>query len=205
MLFKRETCTMQGEPEPGPRAGDPVETSSSLPAQVRRVADQPHHISLLLSIAAIGVSLFSWLESHNARIISQSANRAVLDVMDAEMLSTPSEDGRREFELRVKNVGRAPANAISYRWNTETLYDTPLTEFQHSPHYFNPPNQPSRPLKQFNSNIAPGSEYRLRFGSGVESPDAPKPLSEALIYIYGDIQYKDEATQKDFTSRGASA
>jgi hypothetical protein len=193
---------MPDESEIVPATGSPGETSDSPPPiQARRVADQPHHLSLILSVAAIVVSLFSWWESHNARLASQSANRAVLEVIDAVLLSEPSQDGKREFELAVKNVGRSPANAISYWWGTEVLYDTPLPEFRYSPHYFNPPNPTRLVLKQFNSEIAPGSQSRLRFSSDLESPGAPKPLSEALIYLYGDIQYKDEASQKAIASR----
>jgi len=156
----------------------------------------------VLSIAAIIVSLFSWWESHNARIVSQGANRAVLEVVDVALLSEPSQVGEREFELSVKNVGRAPANAINFWWGTETLY-TPLPEYRHSPHYFNPPNPRRLPLKQFNSEIAPGSQYRLRFSVGAEpiAPRAPSEEGPPLIYLYRDIQYKDEATQKAFTSR----
>lgn len=185
-----------------------VDTPSTAPPTegraLRRRADQPHHLSLILSVAAIVVSLISWRESHASRIASQSASRAVLEVADVSMSAKPSQDGKRDFELSVKNQGRATAQAIGYWWGVEVNNTTPLEEFRHSPHYFNPPNPKLIELKEFNSEIAPGSQHRLPFSVelGVETPNPPGPPGpEAIIYVYGAIQYKDEATHNNFTSR----
>jgi hypothetical protein len=79
-----------------------------------KTADKPHHISLILSIAAIVISSLGWWESHSNRVINEEVNRPVL------LVSSVQYNARREsnqyftginidFKITLKNTGKITA------------------------------------------------------------------------------------------------
>lgn len=183
-----------------PASPNDKDTDSPRAASRRQVADRPHDLSVILSALALGISLLSWWEAHDSRVANQSANRAVLIADEAGVSNAPPGSDNR-IDIWFKNAGRSTANASGFWWGTETMYEDEPEEFHHSPHYFQPRNPQFVRLKPFNSEIAPGARYPLGFSSALEQPKPPRPFSEAIVYLYGEVRYRDEATGRDFTDR----
>src|SRR5271170_4575962 len=100
----------------------PISTPAESQANLSKLADHPHWWTIILSIVAIVVSAFSYVESHRSRLLNEAVNRPLVRVTGitstGPVLGKFESEGPRQinyFSLNVRNSGKAFANDVKIK------------------------------------------------------------------------------------------
>jgi hypothetical protein len=150
-----------------------------------KTADKPHYVSIILSIAAVIISCFSWWESHSSRLINESSNRALVHVVSLKPVKNPDLSGTT-YLLVVKNFGKSNALNVGFSYAVSTV----------DPDNSDENSSLGSVLAWDQWDLPPNMEREDSIGF------IPKDLkANTLVYFKGAMLYKDEATGKDFVQR----
>src|SRR5437764_897136 len=155
-------------------------------------------LALALSLLAVAISTLAWHESDTARFNTEKKDRAELDVISARILPAESTDGVRTIELGIVNRGHGTATDVGYWKGLEIIYARNPSKLRPTPKYFERP--PHLPLTMFRMVLKGGSKAPLTFTAPFDQRSAPMSLSDALVYVYGEMKYVDRNSGWTFTA-----
>jgi len=147
-------------------------------------------LPVILSLAAVGISCLSWWESHNARLINEAINRPLLSAeeVDGGKGFPDTELSKNEmyvwFQIKVKNVGKAPALVSNIRVETLPPFGVTCKLIK------------SRPSNHFESEILPGFEQTLLHVITTTKDCEQLPAIEFTHSI--DVKYSDSGTGREY-------
>lgn len=168
---------------------------SSLASNSRKkIADQPHSLTILLSVAAIVVSAISWNESHQNRRLNEKLSRPIVRVINVSKTGPVMEFRDKVLitnRLTLKNSGRTFAKNVNISLRSQ-LDDERVGE--HSHRFTDTEDVMSSQSKL--GDLAPEDEDSVAFMANVLSKPPTSTLgsitfSPVALKTKGTLTYED--------------
>jgi hypothetical protein len=174
--------------------------------QRKNMADHPHWWTIILSIVALIVSIFSYAESHRSRLLNEELNRPLVRVkgvdVNGPVVAPAQVNGPRQensYSLRIRNSGKSFATNIKLTFRAQlddTREGNNLARFSD----FRNATSISEPI----GDLAPDDEYSFSFWASVlkDPPTIPfgdHRVSMVSLYTKGEIAYTNSINGARYT------
>jgi hypothetical protein len=181
------------------------ENTQSALIKGRKFADHPHWWTIILSVVAIVVSSFSYLESHRSRLLNEAVNRPLVRVVSISVgnpaLGKVQPNGPRlpnYYGIRIRNSGKSFADRVKVTYKAQ-LEDTRCCEgFLR----FSDVEGSSADTVSI-GDLAPDDEYDLSLWAYIlkENPTiqfGDHRVNMVSLYIVGDTEYTSPINNEKF-------
>lgn len=175
---------------------EPVRTPVESQANRTKLADHPHWWTISLSIVALVVSAFSYMESHRSRLLNEEVNRPLVRVTGitptGPVLGKFESEGPRQtnsFSLNIRNSGKAFANDVKINLKAQ-LDDSRAGKGFLRFSDFADASTNSETI----GDLAPEDDYQLTTWASVLKNNPTATFGDHVVnmvslYIKGDVSY----------------
>jgi hypothetical protein len=168
----------------------------------KKWADHPHGWTIALSLVAIVVSTFSYLESHRSRILNEEVNRPLVRVTGittiGAVLGNFESDGPRQtnsYSLAIRNSGKSFAKDVKVELKAQLEDARTGTGFAKFSDV-----EDATQMSETIGDLAPDDDYQLTLWAQVLKKNPTIPFGDhevnmVSLYIKGVASYTNPINQ----------